>query len=153
MVAGLIQRTGKTLNEAPKNIRGGTLMYNLAKDKTYSDDERFFILIALASNYLPWVIVERKLTFIYHFFASVPFIIFSIVYLINLAKENLVPSFRKKYAERAKVFILMNHAVIYAYCAIVLILFIMFYPIIAGTIVDKAYVKTWLRWFTSWFFV
>jgi dolichyl-phosphate-mannose-protein mannosyltransferase len=154
MIAGLILRMKKTLDEAPKNIRGATLIYNLAKDRTYSDDERFFILIALASNYLPWVIVPRKLTFIYHFFASVPFIIFCIVYLINLVKvpDKLAPYFRKKFADRAKVFALINNAVIYTYVAIVLILFIMFYPIIAGVPADKEYIRTWLKWFGTWYF-
>ncbi|MBN1696022.1 MAG: phospholipid carrier-dependent glycosyltransferase [Spirochaetales bacterium] len=154
MISGIVRRTRTTGKKAPKNIKTGTLLYEFANNREYGDDERFIILIALASNYLPWIIVPRRLTFIYHFFASVPFIIFSTVYLISLAKKRLIPYMRETLGERAKAFIIANYAVIYGYLVIVLFLFIMFYPIIAGTITDRAYIRDWLDWdlFPQWYF-
>lgn len=100
------------------------------KDKT-----AFFIVIGGLSQYLPWVLITR-LTFIYHYFASVPFIMFSIVYVFaHLYEKN------KKY---------IYH--IYVYMIIVIVLFIMFYPVISGMVVDKSYAEHFLRWFKTWYF-
>lgn len=51
------------------------------------------LLAGVLANYLPWVLVSRC-TFIYHFFATVPFIILAAVYLlqqIELAYPRLAP--------------------------------------------------------------
>lgn len=45
------------------------------------------IAVGIIANYLPWVAVTRC-TFIYHFFACVPFIILATVYLLQLAEER-----------------------------------------------------------------
>ena len=42
-----------------------------------------FIMIGFAAQFLPWVLVPRG-TYIYHYFASVPFIILATVYTLNL---------------------------------------------------------------------
>ena len=99
------------------------------------DTTLFFILAGFLSQYLPWAIIPR-LTFIYHYFASVPFVIFAIVYLIR--------EFLEKY-QGSKYFI-------YAYLIIVVVLFVMFYPVISGMVVDRAYVARFLRWLPSWIF-
>jgi dolichyl-phosphate-mannose--protein O-mannosyl transferase len=49
------------------------------------------VVVAFASQFLPWVIVPRS-TFIYHYFASVPFII--------LASALLLDDIRKRNAKR-----------------------------------------------------
>lgn len=96
----------------------------------------YVVLVAIAAQYLPWILIPRKLLFIYHFYAIVPFMILCITYVIVFLTERL-PKF--KY-------------VTYVYLAIVLVLFVMFYPILSGTVVNKSYVATYLRWFDGWFF-
>jgi dolichyl-phosphate-mannose-protein mannosyltransferase len=102
------------------------------KDKTV-----LFLFIAMCANYVPWMLIAR-LTFIYHFFAMLPFMIFCIVYVIRHVKEsnprsNLDP-------------------LVYSYYAVVLGLFIMFYPILSGATVSRSYVDYTLKWFSSWVF-
>jgi hypothetical protein len=95
-----------------------------------------FILMALAAQYVPWIVIPRKLTFIYHFFSSLPFLIFAVTYICKLIVERFP---RTRYA-------------IFGYVAIVVILFLMFYPVLSGYVVDKSYVEGYLRWFPSWYF-
>ena len=96
----------------------------------------FFILVGLASQYLPWIVVPRKLVFIYHFFASVPFIILGTIFMFAYCKERWR----------------WTGTVMYIYLGVVLVLFGMFYPILSGAVVSKAYAVTWLRWFPTWVF-
>ncbi len=98
-------------------------------------DKKFLlVLIGLASQYLPWILIQR-LTWIYHFFTSVPFMILCIVYLIKYLKEKW---------PRSSYFI-------YGYLAIAVVLFILFYPILSGLPTSKAFVEN-LRWLKSWIF-
>ncbi|MBQ3080070.1 MAG: phospholipid carrier-dependent glycosyltransferase [Clostridia bacterium] len=93
----------------------------------------FLIAIGFASQFLPWVLVPRS-TFIYHYFASVPFII--------LASALVFERFEKidKYAARITGVILMSAA---------LVVFIMFYPLESGYPCDYDYALM-LRWF-DWY--
>ena len=90
-------------------------------------------VIGFASQFLPWVIVPRS-TFIYHYFASVPFII--------IASALLLDAIRKK-NERA------FSAVSGALLAAALILFAAFYPLESGLPCSREYAK-YLRWF-KWY--
>jgi Gpi18-like mannosyltransferase len=99
------------------------------------DTVALFLLIGLAAEYVPWVGVPR-LTFIYHFFASVPFLIGCIVYVIKSMQES--GSLPKRW--------------LYAYLSATLLLFILFYPVLSGAVVSRAYVDHVLRWFPSWIF-
>jgi dolichyl-phosphate-mannose--protein O-mannosyl transferase len=78
------------------------------------------------------------MTFIYHFFATLPFMIFCIVYVIRHLKETYPDPFMKR--------------AIYGYHALVLLLFLMFYPILSGAVVNRSYVDSFLKWFNSWVF-
>lgn len=101
-------------------------------------DTRLLIFLALgvACNLLPWVGISRCI-FIYHYFATVPFImIFTVYTLRNICRKN------------KKLGIALT--VLFILCA--LVLFIMFKPIWTGTAVSKEYVRTYLRWFDSWVF-
>ncbi|MNI93732.1 hypothetical protein D3C73_1517290 [compost metagenome] len=40
----------------------------------------------------------------------------------------------------------------YAYVAVAALLFVLFYPVLSGMVVDRAYVTDVLRWFPSWVF-
>lgn len=99
------------------------------------DPRLVFLLIGLTAQFLPWVGVSR-LTFIYHFFASVPFVVLLIVYVLK--------------AGRDRGWIRRGH--VYGYLGAVLLLFVLFYPILSGMTVDKSYVAHTLRWFQSWIF-
>ncbi|ACS98765.1 glycosyl transferase family 39 [Paenibacillus sp. JDR-2] len=99
-------------------------------------DKRMYVLwIAYLSQYLPWMLVPR-LTFLYHYFAMVPFMIMAIVYIftrIEDGREN------KKWIR-------------WVYAGIAVVLFIMYYPVISGMEVSKEYVMIALRHFDSWVF-
>lgn len=100
------------------------------------DNKMTVVIVAMAFQYLPWIPIER-LTFIYHFFSVVPFMIFCIVYVIKYLTE--------KYRSMKYV--------TYVYLAIVMVLFIMFYPVLSGAEVPRWYVANCLVWFkNNWFF-
>jgi Gpi18-like mannosyltransferase len=94
------------------------------------------VLLAAASQYVPWMVRPIDLTFIYHFFAATPFMILCIAYVLMAIADKL-PRF--KYA-------------IAAYLAAVITLFVLFYPILSGMAVSKSYAATYLKWFSSWIF-
>lgn len=54
--------------------------------KVRANTALWVLLIGVLANYLPWVLVSRC-TFIYHFFATVPFIILAAVYLLQQIEE------------------------------------------------------------------
>lgn len=99
------------------------------------DKKMYVVWIAYLSQYLPWMLVPR-LTFIYHYFAMVPFMILAIVYMFKLIEE--------KRPERRWVR--------YVYIGAAVLLFILFYPVLSGMEVNKEYVAYTLRWFQSWVF-
>ena len=91
------------------------------------------VLIGFASQFLPWVLVPRS-TFIYHYFASVPFIILCTVLCLDWMKKH-----DRQTARWTSVLIV----------AAALILFIAFYPLESGVTVPRAYAR-FLRWF-KWY--
>ncbi|MBQ9039287.1 MAG: phospholipid carrier-dependent glycosyltransferase [Clostridia bacterium] len=91
------------------------------------------VVIGFASQFLPWVIVPRS-TFIYHYFASVPFII--------LASALLLDAIRRK---NEKAFSAVSGGLL----AAAAILFAAFYPLESGLPCSREYAK-YLRWF-KWY--
>lgn len=79
-------------------------------------------LIAILANYLPWMLVTRAV-FIYHFFATVPFLILATLYLLQKLEEK-----HPKYGKIKWV------ALIAA-----LVLFILMYPAISGLPMPRWY--------------
>lgn len=91
------------------------------------------IVVGFLSAYLPWMLVSR-LTFIYHYFASVPFII--------LATAQAL-----RYIERRSA--RLAHA-LYALLAVAAVaLFIAFYPLASGLEVPRAWCDA-VSWFKNW---
>ncbi|MDQ6418344.1 glycosyltransferase family 39 protein [Paenibacillus sp. LHD-117] len=99
------------------------------------DKSAYMIWIAFLAQYVPWMLVPRE-TFLYHYFAMVPFIILGVVYCLK-AMEEKYPAFAKA----------RN-----LYVAAAVALFILFYPALSGMLVPKWYVDVLLRWFPSWLF-
>lgn len=93
------------------------------------------LLIAYCSQYLPWILVPR-LTFIYHYFAMVPFLVLILTYYI------------KNYLEQGP---LHKRRWVYGYLAAVFVLFALFYPILSGMIIPSKY-SFFLRWMPGWNF-
>ena len=100
------------------------------------DPRSGFILVALLSEFLPWAIAPRKLTFIYHFFPSVPFLVLAIVYVGGALTE------------RSRAY----WPWVIAYGVAVGGLFVLFYPVLSAMPVSKDFVLHWLRWLDSWIF-
>ncbi|MEK5413866.1 phospholipid carrier-dependent glycosyltransferase [Paenibacillus sp. FSL L8-0708] len=99
------------------------------------DKNLYMIWIAFFSQYVPWMLVPRE-TFIYHYFAMVPFMILGIVYIMKLLDTKFPEA---RYVQ-------------YVYVAVALLLFIAFYPVLSGMQVSGDYVKDMLRWFPTWVF-
>jgi dolichyl-phosphate-mannose-protein mannosyltransferase len=97
------------------------------------DQPMMLVLGVIACLYLPWSLVVRQ-TFISHFFSVTPFLILAIVSVI----KHLIDSFPKL------------RPGVYIYLGIVALLFIMFYPILSGLIVDKSYIHQYLMWFKDY---
>jgi dolichyl-phosphate-mannose-protein mannosyltransferase len=96
------------------------------------DKKIAFIFIAAASQYLPWMLVPR-ITFLYHYFSILPFVMLSIVYVIKTLCD--------KYPEARNI--------VYIYFAIVALLFIFYYPVLAGVNVSQGYIHG-LKLFKDW---
>ena len=99
------------------------------------DKRVLFLMVGLAAQIIPWMFVTRCV-FIYHFFASVPFMIILIVYAIADLEK------------RFGWFKYLTHIFI-ALCGL---LFVAFYPVLSGMTITKEYSDTWLRWMSSWVF-
>ena len=96
------------------------------------DRKMSLVFAAFIFQYAPWILIERA-TFIYHYFSSLPFIILSIVYVIqNMLVEKLIPK-----------------AVLWSYLGAVMLLFVIYYPILSGLPVSTEYANA-LRLFSSW---
>jgi len=92
------------------------------------DSDIYFLLIAFWAQFLPWVGIAR-LTWIYHFFPSVPFMVLIIAWVF------------KNYVKR-------NTAIQYA--VLVVALFALFYPVLSGLSVSSGFVNTFLQWLPRW---
>lgn len=102
------------------------------------DRRALFLVIGYLAQYLPWFFVER-LTFIYHYFPSVIFVVLMIGYSFRNWKEHMP----------RKAFL----ALAFLYALLVFGLFLLFYPVLAGQPVEVTFVTKYLRWFKEWFFV
>ena len=91
------------------------------------------ICVAFLSGYLPWVLVSR-LTFIYHYFASVPWII-------------IATALGLKYLARHRRRLAYALAALLAVAAVAL--FIAFYPLASGVEVPRAWCDA-VAWFDGW---
>lgn len=100
------------------------------------DKNAIFLVIAYLAQLVSWIPVTR-LTFIYHYFPCVPFIVLMIGYSILTIYNNA--------KNKKKV---MYGAFIYA--GLVVVLFAMFYPVLSGQPCNTNYAENFLKWFNSW---
>jgi len=93
----------------------------------------WYVALGFAAQYVPWMLVPRSM-FIYHYFASVPFIILATVMVYQWLEEI---EFR------------WRRPVMIGVMAAAVILFVGFYPLMSGTPVLRSYAN-YLRWF-NWY--
>ncbi len=97
------------------------------------DRKALFLIIAYLAQYAPWLLVSR-MTFIYHYFPSVPFVTLMLGYAMY-----------RMYRYKPK----LKYA-IFGYAAAACVMFAMFYPVLSGMAVEVSYVQRYLKWFESW---
>ncbi|MCD8398908.1 MAG: phospholipid carrier-dependent glycosyltransferase [Lachnospiraceae bacterium] len=120
------------------------MVYLILRRKTESSEKLIlgetagFLCLAYLSCYLPWCLISR-FTFIYHYFPCVPFVVCMIACSFAQWKDRMG---RKKFI-----------ALLVGYSAAVLLLFLLFYPVLTGQVVSKAYVETFLEWLDGWMLV
>ena len=93
-----------------------------------------FILIAILSQFVPWLPIGRTL-FAYHYFPTVLFLCFAIAYLM----DDMMTRKREGY-----------ELVVYNFTGCVAVLYAAFYPELIGIYVPTWYAQDFLRWFPSW---
>ena len=104
-------------------------------DKIKKEKGMFIVLMGVAANLLPWVLVTRC-TFAYHFFATVPFIILCTLYFVKYMEE------RFEWFKHVK----------WVWLALAIVLFALFYPVLTGTEVPRSYIHA-LEWLPRWTFL
>ena len=95
--------------------------------------EDLFILTFILCTWLPYLFIGRVM-FMYHYFPTLPFIMLAIVGLIKFITEKI-----------------KNNSIYLFYVAIVVLLFICFYPVISGMPTTSEYIDS-LKWLSSWIF-
>lgn len=105
-------------------------MYDAIKNK---DKKALFLVIGYLAQLVPWIPVTR-ITFIYHYFPSTPFLVLMLAHTASrLYQKN----------KKAKPLLI-------AFTAVAIVAFIAFYPVISGYPTEAGYVKSFLRWLPSW---
>ncbi|HOB19342.1 MAG TPA: glycosyltransferase family 39 protein [Candidatus Atribacteria bacterium] len=104
------------------------------KEAVVRNKKALLLVIAIVSQILPWTLISRA-AFIYHFFPIIPFMMLAVVYVINKLEDM---GLERKW--------------VYAYLALVLVLFIVFYPAVSGMVIPRAYAElmeilpSWVFW-------
>ena len=93
-----------------------------------------FILIAILSQFVPWLSIGRTL-FAYHYFPTVLFLCFAIAYLM----DDMMTRRRKEY-----------QLAVYGFTGCAVGLYALFYPELVGIYVPTWYAQYFLRWLPSW---
>ncbi len=92
-----------------------------------------FILIFIVSTIIPYLFIGR-LMFMYHFFITLPFVMLGIVSLIKWITEKT-----------------KSNKAYYTYVVLIIVMFIIFYPIVSGMPVSGDYIES-LKWLPGWYF-
>ncbi len=98
-----------------------------------------FIIAGFLAVYFPWVLVPR-LTFVYHYFTAVPFIIIAIAYVYKIYVSTRITDNSISIKDKSifGAFVLVNFA-----------LFILFFPAISGSPTSYDYLEM-LSWYPTW---
>jgi len=119
----------------------GAFIYCIYAVYKRRDKVAFFLVVAYMAQILPWIFVPR-LAFIYHYFPNVPFIV---LMLVHAFKESRLLGSKTA----AQIFTNRKNAAV-AFAVACFALFILFYPVLTGTPINRDFVDIYLRWFSSW---
>ena len=129
------------------------MVYRIFKNK---DKNALFLVIAYLAQLVSWIPVTR-LTFIYHYFPCVPFIVLMLGYSIYTIYQNAADDGSERLLTVKSLFTNVKlgskKSVIigaFIYAALVIILFAMFYPVLSGHPCSTDYAEHFLKWFDSW---
>ncbi|MGD0070454.1 MAG: glycosyltransferase family 39 protein [Candidatus Bathyarchaeia archaeon] len=92
-----------------------------------------FMLVVFFFQWLPYILITR-VVFIYHFYSDVPFLCLGTAFLVSKYWSN-------KWVKISAI----------AYFALVIALFVLFYPVISGVPTSTSTVNS-LKWFGGWLF-
>jgi dolichyl-phosphate-mannose--protein O-mannosyl transferase len=92
-----------------------------------------FIIVLFFFQWIIYIIISR-ITFIYHFYVNVPFLCLGAAFIVNRYWSN-------KWGKMLSI----------AYFALVVGLFVLFYPVISGAPTSTSFINS-LHWFKSWVF-
>ncbi len=109
------------------------MVSNLGGKHEAKDLAPIFITVVFFFSWIPYTFLSR-VTFIYHFYVSMPFLCLASAYLIN-----------KYWNTRGGKIITI------VFFASAIVLFAVFYPVISGLPTSSSYIHQ-LKWFPSWFF-
>ncbi len=98
------------------------------------DERCVFILIGYLAQVLPWVPITRP-TFAYHYFPATVFLAIGFAGVFDAVLEACP----KK-----------GQLVVWSLPVISILLFILFYPMLTGAVVDRSFCINVLKWFESW---
>ncbi|TXJ00039.1 MAG: phospholipid carrier-dependent glycosyltransferase [Neisseriales bacterium] len=98
--------------------------------------ELYFILLAVAAQYLSYIFISR-LSYIYYFYSVLPLVIVAFAYLVTLL---------------LKLNSKMINWLIFIYVVLSIWLFIMFFPALSGLNINRDFVYHFLLWFSTWQF-
>lgn len=104
-----------------------------------------FLLTGFGAVYLPWVLVPR-LTFVYHYFTAVPFIIMALMYCIK--RMSAVGLWARPVG---KLKITWSVVLLWGFVAVNLGMFALFYPVISGAPTTADFANA-LEWLPGWTF-
>ena len=94
-----------------------------------------FLLIGFLAQYLPWTLVPRG-TYIYHYFASVPFLILGITVVFSQVV------LRRKQAGRM---------LLAAFCVLALGALVLFFPYVTGIYAPVTWLDAGKRFLRIWY--
>jgi dolichyl-phosphate-mannose--protein O-mannosyl transferase len=92
-----------------------------------------FIIVIFFFQWLIYIFISR-ITFIYHFYSNVPLLCLGSAFIVNRYWNN-------KWGKMLAI----------AYFALVVALFVLFYPVISGEPISTSFINS-LHWFKSWAF-
>lgn len=101
-----------------------------------------FVIVGACSVYLPWMFVSR-IAFIYHYFPMVLFLILAIVLFFDWLSSF---GWNMKFCLNGMSFSLVDVSSI-AFCLVVGIVFVLYFPVFSGLSVSHDYVSSIMRFF------
>lgn len=116
-------------------LAGGVLIYWLlgylaSKSFPRYSSKALFILIGYLSQLVPWMFIGR-ITFAYHYFPSILFLVLALAYVFNDLVGRRAPGWR---------------VAVYGTTGGAVALYAAFYPVLVGIMVPTWYTTNFLRW-------